>query len=541
MATTTAPRVIEGYDLDAEATRLGSIPDAVVLGRRLNRGTAVVSVTGPMDAPLHAATRAAHRAALFPNTVDDDAPVVELGWPLSGPFVLCAAGVYLDLYLAVAQKLLDPSHPRLLAAADLLHGLGMLTRREINTDDYLVAAPHVEGLRTPQDVAGLAARLTEASFAGSGPWKAFLSNSGTEAVEAALKIAWQTRHKRFLADHGFATLERVAADLGIGRMTAMDGEKSLPDPLLEDYPFFMVGCWGGFHGRTLGSLHFTTSKKVQRAGYPQVRWIRRIPFNGAPGDLDALIDPRPIGEILAAPGGVRAVVEGGRIPRDLFAGFLAEPFQGEGGYRAADPAWFQATAAAVRRHGGLVLVDEVQTVGRTGTLFFTEQLGVQPDVVATAKGVVVGITLARADLGRHLHQGWHANTWGGGKVFDNQWAWTVLDTLANHRDPVLGGLSYMENCRVKGAYLAARLEALRGKHPRLLEEVSHRGLMVGLSVRRRADIVRVGWKRGLKLLGCGPAGEVSRLRLLFLADTLAREVDETVRVLDLVLAEVEAG
>jgi 4-aminobutyrate aminotransferase-like enzyme len=548
MATTTRdsilagmPKVVEGYDIEAERGRLAQIPDVVVRGHRLNRGNATVSVSGDLETPALAAVRAKHAAVIFPNTLAPDSPVVELGWPLSGSFVRCSAGVYLDLYLAVAQKVLDPAHPAIRAALQPLIDLGMLTQREINTDDFLVSAEGCEGIRTPQDLAALAAGAMADAFPGTGAWKAFLSNSGTEAVEAGIKLAWQVRHKRFLEEHGFAKLERVAKDLGIGRFPGLENEKSLPDPLLADYPFFMVGCRGAFHGRTLGALQFTASKRAQRAGYPMTRRVMHIPYNGSPADLSALVDSRTIDEILAAPGGVRGVVDAGRIPRDLFAGFLAEPFQGEGGYLPGNPAWWQGIAKVVRESGGLLCVDEVQSFGRTGTLFFSRQLGVEPDLLCTAKGMVVGLTLARAGLSKHLHTGWHSNTWGGGKIFDNQWSFAVLDTLLRHRDPVLGGLPYMDNCRVKGAYFAEGLRRLGERHPSLVAGHDVRGLLVGLSVRRRADVVRTGWKRGLKLLGCGPAGEVSRIRILFLADAVVRELDEALRVLDAVLAEVESG
>lgn len=535
------PAAVDGYDLAAERGRYHLLPDVTVRGHTLNRGTAAVALASPIETPFHEAVRARHAGAVFPSTLAPDSPVLELGWPLSGPFVRCSAGVYMDLYLGVAQKILDPAHPRIRAAVRRLAELDLLTAREINTDDFLVPAEGVEGLHTPQDLAALASGVAADAFPGSGAWKAFLSNSGAEAVEAAVKMAWQVKHKRFLEAHGFATLEKVAADLGIPRMPEMEFDSSRPEPMLADYPFFMVGCWRAFHGRTLGALHFTTSKKAQRAGYPQSRWVRRVTFNGDPGELESLVDPRPIGEILAAPGGVRAVIEGGRIPRDLFAGFIAEPFQGEGGYLPGDPAWFRAVEGTCRAHGGLLVVDEVQSFGRTGTLLFSEQLGIRPDVVALAKGMVVGLTLGRAEFTKHLHTGWHSNTWGGGKIFDVQWGHAVLDTLLRHRDPVLGGLSYAENCAVKGKYMALCLERLRDRHPGLVTGFDLRGMMVGLSVRRRAEVIATGWRRGLKLLGCGPAGEVSRLRLLFLADTLVRELEEAIRVLDGVLAEVAAA
>ncbi len=535
------PTAIDGYDIAAERARCAQIPDVVARGRRLNRGSAVVSLRGAVETARDLAEKARHEELIFPNTLAKDSPVVELGWPMSGPFVLCGAGVYMDLYLAVAQKLLDPAHPRLREAMKPLleDGLLLLLQREINTDDFLVAAEGVEGLRTPQDLAALCTSVAAKSYPGTGAWKAFFSNSGTEAIEAAVKIAWQVKYKRFLEKHGFEMLERVAKDLGIPRVPEMDGDRSRDEPLLADYPFFIVSCWRAFHGRTLGALHFTVSKKVQRVGYPQARWVRRVPYNGKPEDLAGLLDPRPIAEILAAPGGVRAVVDAGRIPRDLFAGFLAEPFQGEGGYLPGDPAWWRGIEKVVHDHGGLLLLDEVQSFGRTGTPFFSEQLGVKPDAVATAKGMIVGLTLARAEFTPFLHTGWHSNTFGGGKIFDTQFGYAVLDTLLHHKDPVLAGLPYFENERVKGKYLEAGFARLAERRPGMVTGFDVRGMMAGLSVRRRADVIRVGWARGLKLLGCGLSGEVSRIRILFLADTLAREIDEALRVLDEVLAEVE--
>ena len=295
------PTVIDGYDLAAERKRYRLVKDVVVRGKKLNRGNAVVRLDGPIETDYHREARKSHASVIVTTTLSPDSPVLELGWPLSGPFVRCGAGVYMDLYLAVAQKILDPSHPRIREEIRRLADFDLLTHREINTDDYLVRAEGVEGIHTPQDLAGLAAGATAAAFPGTGAWKVFLSNSGAEAVEAALKTAWQVKYKRFLEAHGFETLEKVAKDLGIPRVPEMDSDTSRPEPLLADYPFFMVGCWHAFHGRTLGALHFTTSKKAQRAGFPQVRWIRRIPFNGAPSDLADLIDPRPVREILAAP------------------------------------------------------------------------------------------------------------------------------------------------------------------------------------------------------------------------------------------------
>src|SRR5262249_18686698 len=172
---------------------------------------------------------------------------------------------------------------------------------------------------------------------------------------------------------------------------------------------------GGFHGRTLGSVRLTRSKAAHQLGYGKFAWSRHIRFNGDRGDLAAQIDPRSLTDILAAAGGVRGCLATGRIPRDLIAAFVVEGYQGEGGYRMADAAWLQAMGRTCEGHRILFVADEIQSFCRTGTVFFSEQLGVVPDIIALAKAAVLGITLAREDLAQNLHPGWHSNTWGGGK------------------------------------------------------------------------------------------------------------------------------
>ena len=100
-------------------------------------------------------------------------------------------------------------------------------------------------------------------------------------------------------------------------------------------------------------------------------------------------------------------------------------------------------------------------------------------------------------------------------------------------------LSYLENEEVKGEMFRARMAELAERHPKVLEGVRGHGVMNALLVRRRDDVVRIGWERGLKLLGCGWPADVSAIRVLMLADTLGREVEEFARVFDEVLTKVE--
>jgi 4-aminobutyrate aminotransferase-like enzyme len=537
------PTQIEGYDLAAEKRRY-DYPDIRLEGVVLNRATAKIDVRGDMDPPRHAKVREEHVKEVFTTTHGADSPVVELGWPSVGPYVASAAGTYMDLQLGVAQKLLDENHPYFLRAIDRLVKHRLIWRREINTDDFFDLAPAARagGLHTPQQLAALISGLAKEAFPiVGGGYKVFFSNSGTEAIEAGIKLAQIVRYKRFVQKHGHEVLARVMAALDIPRHEVIEArDKAQPEPVYKDYPFFLFAMDSAFHGRTLGSLSLTSSKKRAQLGFSKLRWVRHVEWARAAEEMAALMDPREIGEILDAPGGLRAVIEAGRVPKDLAAAFVAEPFQGEGGYRAADRAQFQALGALLKRHGILFVLDEVQTFGRTGTAFFCSQLLNEPDIICTAKGAVVGVTLGRAELEQHLHSGWHSNTWGGGKIFDNEMAYATVDALKSYRDPVFDGLPYFENCRVKGLYLSTLLERVRARHPETLLDHSGRGLMHGITVRRREELIPFAWRHGLKLLGCGLAGEASRIRLLFLADTTAREVEDFAATLDRVLGLFEA-
>ena len=526
------------YDPAAEAARL-DIPDVVIGQRRLNRARATISLTTPPERPELEAVREAWEDKLFPTTLPGDAPVIELGWPTHGPFVSAPHGTYFDTYLAVAQKLLDENHPRFRQMLTDLDAAGAMLRREIVTDDFLAADP--EGrVKTPTDLATLWTSAMDARWQREGGYRCFFSSSGAEAIEAGCKLAFLSAYKRFLQRHGASQFARVQEELGHEMVPYFEADPGMPEqPVYDNYPFHIVGCEGGFHGRTLGALSLTWSKKAHRLGFPHPHQYHHIPFNGDGDALRDLIDMRDIEEILAKKGELRKIViEQRKIPKDLFAGFAAEPFQGEGGYLPGDPEFFAKVRAVCDETQGLMIVDEVQSIGRTGRLFMTEHLGVEPDVVCTAKSMVIGVTIAPARLADLCHMGWHSNTWGAGRVLDTNFAYQTLDTLLHHKDPAFGGLSYLENETVKGEQLAKGLDALQEQYPDVL--VGHRGLglMRAVLVRHRDAVTRAGWERGLKLLGCGWDGEVAPIRLLLMADTLGREIQEFLRVFGDVLAAV---
>lgn len=535
--TRSLPAIIDGYDIAAEKRRYGQIPDVTIGGVTLNRGKARVEIRGEMDPPRHAQVREEHLRDMFVTTHQADSPVVELGYPTAGHYVACGAGVYIDCQLAVAQRLLDENHPAFQRAIERLLKNRAIFRREIATDDFLDTAPFAKDLHTPQDLARLLTDMAKQAFPIVGGYKVFFSNSGTEAVEAGMKLAQLVRYRGLIEKHGMECLHRLMQDLEIPRNDVIEArDRTTPEPVYRDYPFFLFAFEGAFHGRTIGALSLTQSKKAQQFGYSKLQWVRHFPWNQAAGRVADLLDTRELPEILKAEGGVRRVLAQGKIPKDLVAAFVAEPFQGEGGYRLGDKKAFQDLGAVLRRHGILFMMDEVQTFGRTGTAFCSSQFLNEPDIVATAKGAVVGATIAKAEFERFLHPGWHSNTWGGGKVFDNEMACATLEALRSWRDPVLDGMSYFDNCRVKGKYLAAALDGLQTKYPEILLDHSGIGLMHGITVRRREELIAEAWRRGLKLLGCGLPGETARVRVLFLADALAKEVEDFAGALDATLA-----
>ncbi len=529
--------VIDGYDLLAENARL-AFPDHVTCGRTLNRGTATVSVDGTAHGE-HADVKAEHARQIFPNTIDPHCPVIDLSWPTAGMFVSSSAGTYLDCYQGVAQKLIDERHPAFESAVKALADNHLAFRREINTDDFVHFGDPIEGVHTSQELAAMMNALAAERFGGQA-FRTFFSNSGAEAGEAAIKLAQIHAYKGFVKRHGADVLAKLMADLGIEIMPGFEDDTRPPEPLYRDYPFFVLGCEQAFHGRTLGVLNLTASKKAQRLGFGMSRWFRHVPFNGRVEDLTELIDTRPITEILASPGGVHGVIAAGKIPVDLAAMFCLEVYQGEGGYRLADKRWLRAVAAACDEHEILLGVDEVQSFGRTGRLFAVEHYGIAPDVIWVSKGAVVGMTLACAGLAADCHVGWHSNTFGGGKLFDVNMAYTTVDTLVNHADPLFEQRTYLQNSCIKGEYMRMRLADLSACHGDLFPEFSGLGGLWGLTVRYREEIVETGWRMGAKLLGCGRAGELSRLRIILLADVLTREIDQLVEVLDRVFTEVES-
>jgi acetylornithine/N-succinyldiaminopimelate aminotransferase len=258
---------------------------------------------------------------------------------------------YLDFYAGIAVSTLGHGHPRLSRA------IAEQAERLLHVSNYYFNEPNVR----------LAERLCKAS----GFARAFFCNSGTEAIEATLKLA----RRHFFAKGDTARVRVIAFE-------------------------------NSFHGRTLGALAATGQPKY-KDGFGPLPGVTHVPY----GDL----------------GAVRAA-----LGPDV-AGILVEPVQGEGGVLPAPAGFLKELRKLCTDNGSLLLFDEVQTgVGRTGTFLACQGEGVEPDVVALAKalggGVPIGAMLSRANLSEALPPGSHGSTFGGNPLASAA-ALAVLDAL----------------------------------------------------------------------------------------------------------------
>ena len=297
------------------------------------------------------------------------------------------------------------------------------------------------------------------------PSASFMTNSGTEAVEAAIKLArYVTGRSQF------------------------------------------IGFLGGFHGRTMGAVTFTASKDHYHRGFfPLMNGVVHVPF---PDPYRPLLQSRPgesIGETV-----VRYMEEeilGKILPPQDVAGILIEPIQGEGGYIVAADGFFPALRRLCDRHGILLIVDEVQAgMGRTGKWWSIENFEIEPDIVCTAKGIASGVPLGAMIARKRLMtwpKGSHGNTYGGNPLA----CAAALATLH------LIETEYMANASRSGRCARAILDEIAQRHPSI-GEVRGIGLMIGVDFVKdrqsrkpdealRERVVDLAFERGLLLLGCG--------------------------------------
>src|SRR5579863_9804253 len=355
---------------------------------------------------------------------------------------------FLDFAAGITVVSTGHCHPRVVQAiqeqaAELIHMSG--------TDFYY-----------PNMVA-LAQRLAKIA-PGSEPKKVYFGNSGTEAIEAAIKLArYRTRRDKIIAFHG---------------------------------------C---FHGRTLGALSLTASKAVQRKGFGALlAGVFHIPY---PNSYRCPYgNPSPCSCVESATVLERETFKRLVDPEEVAAIFI-EPIQGEGGYVPAPREFFQELQRICRKYGILLVCDEVQSgMGRTGKWWACEHSGIEPDILCVAKGIASGMplsaTIARASL-MDWKPGAHASTFGGNPV-------SVAAALATME---LLESQYIENARRIGEFLMKRMADWPARH-RIVGDVRGKGLMIGVEIVRdqktkeragdlREAIVDRAFEKGLLLLGAG--------------------------------------
>lgn len=329
------------------------------------------------------------------------------------------------------------------------------------------------------------------------PVMSFFAQSGTESVEAALKLA------------RYAT--------GRGRF---------------------IGFLGGFHGRTMGSLAFTSSKYTQQKGFfPAMAGVTHVPYPNAYRPLFAGAD-----QGRAALRYIEEALFVQNVPSSEVAGILVEPIQGEGGYIVPPDGFLPGLRELCDRHGILLIFDEVQCgVGRTGKMFAAQHWGVQPDIMTLAKGLGSGMPIGMMVAKRSIMQKWsrgaHGNTYGGNPLCCAA-ALATLD-LVEHK--------YCANAAKVGDHFMKKLTALADKYP-IIGEVRGKGLMIGMElVTDRASktpakklcdaLITRAFHRGLILLSCGQS-TVRFMPPLLISEA---DVDEAVELLVAALEEVLAS
>ena len=344
----------------------------------------------------------------------------------------------------------------------------------------------------------LAEKLQSIAPMGNNDAMVYFGNSGTEAIEAAIKLAmYKTGRSKF------------------------------------------IGFLGAFHGRTLGSLSFTASKNVQRARYGAGVEVVHMPY------------ANPYRQVLANPqnkdyGGVvidyleEQLLDKVIAPEDI-AGILVEPIQGEGGYIVPSSQFFPRLRAVCDRYGILMITDEIQSgVGRTGNWWAIEHENVQPDIVCFAKGVgsgmPIGGILAKKDV-MVWQSGAHGSTYGGNPVA----AVSALATLQ-----VIEEEGLLAQAEETGQYIMDALVEMQMRHPSM-GDLRGRGLMIGIefvqdretkarAVALRDAIVQSAFENGLLLLPCGP----NTLRLTPSLNIPRNLVDEGLQLFETAVTKAEA-
>jgi len=418
-----------------------------------------------------------------------DRPVTTPSYPRDYPFVMARGrgaeawdvdgNRFLDFMSGIGVASTGHAHPKVVQAI------------KDAADDFL----HISSDYWHERMTRLAERINELAPVGE-PAQVLVCQSGTESVEGALKLArYVTGRPRFIA--------------------------------------FL----GGFHGRTMGALAFTSSKVTQQAGFfPTMPGVTHVPY------------PNPYRPLFVGTDQGRAVLDyletlfQSNVPPNEVAAIVVEPIQGEGGYLVPPDSFLPGLRALCDRHGILLIFDEVQCgIGRSGRMFASQHWGVSPDIMTLAKGLAsglpMGLVVARRTHMERWKRGAHGNTFGGNPLCSA----AALATLE------LVEREYAANAASVGEYFIGRLRELQQRFP-CIGDVRGKGLMIGMElVTDRASrapakqlceaVLTRAFHHGLLLLSCG-ASTVRFIPPLMISRT---HVDEALTLLEPALKEALAS
>lgn len=424
--------------------------------------------------------------------IERDARAVSPSYTRDYPFVMARGegavvedvdgNLFLDCAAGIAVSSTGHSHPEVVQAIvdqaqKFLHMSG--------TDFY-----YEPQIKLGEDMAGIVPI--------DGPVRSFFANSGTEAVEAAIKLArYHTKRQ------------------------------------------YIIAFFGSFHGRTMGSLALTASKPVHRKGFgPMMPGVCHAPFAEC---YRCPLNLKPETCSAECLGFIEDQIFMHLVTPDEVAAIVFEPIQGEGGYIVPPQQFIDRLRALTRQHGILLVADEVQSgMGRTGKMFACEHYGVKADIVTVAKGIASGMPLGIMSAPRDIMAwppGSHASTFGGNPVSSV----AAIATIKILRETLV------RNAAEVGAHLMTGLRELQQRHP-IIGDVRGKGLMIGIelvrdrvtkerAIEERNAVVHAMFRRGVLVLGAGK----NAVRLSPPLVLTKAQADTVLKLLDESLTEVTAA
>lgn len=416
-----------------------------------------------------------------------DQAVISPSYPRDYPFAMShGKGVevwdvdgnrFLDFAAGIAVCSTGHSHPKVVEAI------------KSAADNFL----HISSDYWHEHQVRLGERINELNPMGE-PVLSFMCQSGTEAVEGALKLArYVTGRSRF------------------------------------------IGFLGGFHGRTMGSLSFTSSKYSQQKGFfPSMPGVTHVPY---PNNYRPQLHGEEQGA--AVLNYIENVLFQSNVPASEVAAIVLEPMQGEGGYLVPPDGFLKGLRALCDRHGILLIFDEVQSgVGRTGKMFACQHWGVAPDIMTLAKGLgsgmPIGLVVAKKTHMEKWQRGAHGNTYGGNPLCCAA-AIATLDLVEQQ---------YCANAAAVGEYFMARLRDVQTRFD-CIGDVRGKGLFIGMELvldrvskqpaKELCDkLITRAYHNGLLLLSCGSSTVRFMPPLLVSRD----QVDEAMLMIEASLQDV---